>query len=959
MTIKSILLFIGICSFIQLSAQSWQYYDSISKDWYKRKNMDSALYYNRQSLQVTGKIAGMEDTVYANLLRSAGDINYRLGRYDQCILDFQQESDIRKRVQGAEHPDYAEAINSLGYFYQQVGRLSEAEPMFLQSLEIRKKAFGEDDAKYRRYLANLAAFYLATDNYYNAEAILTGVIQWQKEKLGSESNDYVLSLNNLSALYNMIGNYPKAEKLIKEVAAIRRKTLGENHISYANTLNNIAQLCSNIASFSNDEIVVKAKNKEADSLYCLAYNIWQQQTSLASPYYANLLNNMAIIKQKLNDYSSAEKYFKESIIKWEQNFGPDHPEYARVHNNFGAFYAAIAEEKTDDDEKLKHFQKADSLYSIANKAWRKVLGENHSDYILNLNKLAHLYFRMGMTLPLSKEEQMVFFKRSADYYRECLDKLSLMNNQNFAFMSEKEKEMYQHIKKNYYLTFYYFAIMYQQQDPSFTGLVYNNVLRNKGFLLKSSATMRKIIAGSGDTLLLSKYQLWMDKKKELSRLNALPLNDQGTKCEILESEANELEKDLVKSSHTFSRYYEFQNTTWEKVQAHLKSGEAAIEFLRFKTQGDTIRYCALVLKPGDAFPKMISLCREDEIVALFHNDIRDPQKSVEAIYGTKDESDHSLYRLIWEPLLPALANVKTIYYAPDGFLHKVAFASITDIKKKYSYLGREYFLNRVTTTERVIQESDHEFLKTERMVLIGGIEYSDENTEQEIWPFLQGTLKEVNTINEIFQGRQFNTLCLTGNQATEESIKTLRPDFGILHIATHGFFYPDPSSTMIAKNESEEANIRFRGSPGFGNMMFAGNKNPLMRTGLVLSAANNVWNSSYEMKGEDGVLTALEVTQMNLSSTGLVVLSACETGLGDISGSEGVYGLQRAFKIAGASFIIMSLWQVPDKETVEFMTIFYEKLVKNNNTRTSFHETQKVMQKKYDPFFWAAFELVE
>ena len=137
-----------------------------------------------------------------------------------------------------------------------------------------------------------------------------------------------------------------------------------------------------------------------------------------------------------------------------------------------------------------------------------------------------------------------------------------------------------------------------------------------------------------------------------------------------------------------------------------------------------------------------------------------------------------------------------------------------------------------------------------------------------------------------------------------------------------------------------------------------------MRSGLVFAGANDVWsrqkdtydNSSYF---EDGVLTAQEVATIDMRKTELVVLSACETGLGDIKGSEGVYGLQRSFKMAGVEYIIMSLWQVPDKETAEFMTTFYTNLAKTNDIRDSFNLTQHAMRKKYDPYYWGAFILVE
>jgi CHAT domain-containing protein len=140
---------------------------------------------------------------------------------------------------------------------------------------------------------------------------------------------------------------------------------------------------------------------------------------------------------------------------------------------------------------------------------------------------------------------------------------------------------------------------------------------------------------------------------------------------------------------------------------------------------------------------------------------------------------------------------------------------------------------------------------------------------------------------------------------------------------------------------------------------FVRNQNPLMRSGLVFAGVNDFWSGAKSVKDDDGVLTALEVINIDLRQTQLVVMSACETGLGDIAGSEGVYGLQRAFKMAGTNFLIMSLWQVPDKETSEFMQTFYTLLLENRDLQKAFSETQAEMRQKYNPFFWAAFVLLE
>ena len=201
-----------------------------------------------------------------------------------------------------------------------------------------------------------------------------------------------------------------------------------------------------------------------------------------------------------------------------------------------------------------------------------------------------------------------------------------------------------------------------------------------------------------------------------------------------------------------------------------------------------------------------------------------------------------------------------------------------------------------------------------------------------------------------------------GKNATETAFKTSAPQNKIIHIATHGFFFPEPEANTYLENEgstNKETQISRSADYAVGVYNFILNKNPLMRSGLVFAGANEVWSRKEYLDKEDGVLTAQEVATLDLRKTNLVVLSACETGLGDVKGTEGVYGMQRSLKMAGVKFIIMSLWQVPDAETVEFMEKFYTKLTKTKDIKQSFNETQNEMRKKYDPFYWAAFVLLE
>jgi len=251
----------------------------------------------------------------------------------------------------------------------------------------------------------------------------------------------------------------------------------------------------------------------------------------------------------------------------------------------------------------------------------------------------------------------------------------------------------------------------------------------------------------------------------------------------------------------------------------------------------------------------------------------------------------------------------------------------------------------------------------ENIALMGGINYDTKESDKIVWEYLPGSKDEVEAIKESLSKKKKNVSYETSDNATETHFKEVAENSDIVHIATHGFFFPDPQKvwSMFEAEDTPEEDIEFRGQSNVvGVTSFTENKNPLMRSGLVFAGVHDLWSGEITSKEDDGILTALEVSQLNLSNTELAVLSACETGLGEIVGDEGVYGLKRTFKIAGVKYLIISLWQVPDKETKEFMLLFYEQLYKEGGSSIyeAFENAQRQMREKYDPYFWAAFVLI-
>ncbi|MGB3227443.1 MAG: CHAT domain-containing protein, partial [Saprospiraceae bacterium] len=345
----------------------------------------------------------------------------------------------------------------------------------------------------------------------------------------------------------------------------------------------------------------------------------------------------------------------------------------------------------------------------------------------------------------------------------------------------------------------------------------------------------------------------------------------------------------------------------------------------------------------------------------------------------------TLYEMIWEPIEKYMEGIKTIYFSPSGLLHRINLDAIPVSESET--LADKYKLIELNSTRQLVIPDQVEIVNNDA-VLYGGIQFEADTTFHKnepviasrprgelsfssvdsslrggSWNYLPGTAREINSIESILKKSKVKITLKTGYSATEESFKnfgannTSSPQ--ILHIATHGYFFED----LIKSSQKSEINSQ-------NENVFKMSDHPMLRSGLIMAGGNATWQGKQTLEGrEDGILTAYEISQMNLSNTELVVLSACETGLGEIQGNEGVYGLQRAFKIAGAKYLIMSLWQVPDKQTSLLMTTFYKKWLnaespdnggKKMTIPDAFHAAQKELREiGLDPYQWAGFVLME
>ncbi|MFT7612392.1 MAG: tetratricopeptide (TPR) repeat protein/CHAT domain-containing protein [Parvicellaceae bacterium] len=878
------------------------------------------------------------ETNIANTYFNLGNHYLTIGNLRKARQSFDKCKELFVQIYGTMHPQYAVFLHSMGLFYIETTEYDLAEKTLKRALEIQHNSFGEEHPDQVNILQMLASVHTAQGQFQNAEKTIKQAIKIA-HNLGEDNPDYSNSVSSLGILYYNLGNYEQAEPLYLKSLELTKKIYGEQHSEYGNSLNNLGTLYMAKALFT---FKVAKSTKNAD----LAYYYFHQSLKIDSltnrlktTEHATHLNNLAELYRGSGQYEIAAEHFTKAIDIMHKVYEGENNDMAITYQNLALCYQGDGKLQKAEDYALK---------ALAIKI--ETFGEESSQMENVTSVLASIYD--------SKDQLDLALK----YHQLTLKSSNKALKSSFEHLSEKEQSEYSKLTEVTNYLFYDYAVRRQNDQPELARLVLNNEIYYKGIILRSANRMKAEILASNDTALLNKYYLWVEKKQQLAKQYSKPVNNRLSTIDTLEFVSNRLEKELVNLSSDFKDHQAAESVDWKKLRAGLNSEEVLIEFIHFphiveRTINQDL-YCALILKHDDESPKFIKLFIKSQLDSLIGKTAGNDLDYINSLYGSKVDLNPKLYELIWKPISKHITGAKTAYYSPTGLLNKVAFQALALDSKHY--LSQSLNLKLINSPLNLVNKSEPLLSKKLNISIFGGANYNTDSSTTEIWKYLAGTKTEAEHIQNLFAKTNLQQRDFIGANATEENFKTFNgfksPD--IIHIATHGFFYADPEEIQDLKaEETTEGLVEFRGA-GIGAETFVANKDPLMRSGLVFSGANQVWNKS-EFEGDDGVLTAFEVADMNLQNTKLVVLSACETGLGDIKGSEGVYGLQRAFKKAGVESLIMSLWQVPDKETEEFMTIFYTELLKSNNVKTSFAFTQETMRKKYDPYFWGAFILVQ
>ena len=833
------------------------------------------------------------------------------GLFDDAEDNLDRSARIIAKAENLVGVDELSTAKELSSLKIQLGRYSETEDQLSKLIDDYEKLYGASSLRLIEPLVNEGRLTLAQGDYTAADKIAARANQIALSIYGEKSTKTAPTQKLISDIDYIIGDYDKAEDNILKALASQEKQFGRQHIEVAKSLSQLAL----IKFYKGDD------RKEVEKLMQESLEIMGSRLGKDNPQYAEILKNVAVLYISEKKYDIAFSSLTQAETIWRTKTG------TKGNINAASIYTLTG----DVYYQLKNYPKAEEFYNRGKDLYNRFFSSNHPEYVKVLSKLAKVYY-------MEKE-----FKRAKKNIEEALGNYENFIKQYFPALSEREKAKYWNTIKGDFEFYNTLAFGQLEDFRDLSGKVYNYQLLTKALLLSSSIKIRERILNSNDEALKANYNLWVQKKEFLTNalsMSTQQLTDNAIDPAALSNEVEVLERELSEKSELFGQSFENKKITYENVQKALGKNEVAVEMVRYRffnhTLTDSIMYVALYVKNDNSRPKVIPLPEGPRMETRFFRFYRN------SIINTLPETIS--YGVFWEPIQKEIGQYATIYLSPDGVYNILNLEAISTPDGRY-VIDNSNIVLVSNTKDLYLRKVKSKIAGASNNATMFGNPtfYLSASTEKTI-ASLPGTEKEVNELQDLLKQKGWKTNEYTAASASEERVKEVDSP-KIFHIATHGFYTAAAEGSDATRMTENEAQMT---------------ENPLMKTGLLLKGAGDVLNKTkYNYNMESGILTAYEAMSLNLDKTDLVVLSACETGLGEISNGEGVYGLQRAFLVAGAKTLIMSMFKVDDEATQELILNFYKKWLATGNLRQSFIDAKKELRVKYpEPIYWGAFMMI-
>lgn len=851
-----------------------------------------------------------------------GNMFFLMGKTDSAVNCYQQAINVCKAAKDSTSADYAEIFRYLGELYQRKSAYKTAENYYLEAAKMMR-SYHQDMADYPYIYSCLGNLKGEMGDYPAAEIFYQKAITiWENKTDANQDENYGHVLGRYGQLLLRMGNIAKATQFAQQGLQVLQGIAGDTSTIMLRPYSNIAKLYAIKKDFVQAEIY----NQKVARI-C-------QKLPKTETNYIYSMYGVALLEVEMANYLKAEPLLKECLSVVEKTNAN-----STIHAYILADLGRVGHYLQLKKETYSYYTQA--IHIVKHLETRK----DNDDYI-------SLCFEYAQILWEDSEMDL-----AESFMTEAISTIFSQTSYLETYLTEKEMELFWQKKGLSYLAkAEQFYVERYASNPNITATHYNKLLNTKAVLLSSIIQNKKRILESKDSTLIQQYEQWQESKKRLANMKMLSLERQEKQkgeIEALSIEVEALEKQLNQHSQAFAKIVNDKEYDWKIVQSVLKKKEAAIEISRFKIYDktskqpmDSVCYVALIITKNCVSPKQVLLPNGK---ALENQIYTNYQKAIE-----NQTSNNAAYKAFLAPILKELGDAKTLYFSADGIYHTLNVNLLQDERGKY--VLEKYDIHLVYSTREVIEKAPNlSKIPNPQAVLMGNPtfdldkqKWASQTTTQPLTAYnmqenshkshtrhgfepLPYAEKEVNEIATLCQNHKWQVATYLRAIATEEVLNSMQSPH-ILHIATHGYV----------------ENIE-------------NNENPMLHAGLYFAGAKTFVEDTTEgnYTHDDGILSAYEAANLPLENTNLVVLSACETALGVVRNGEGVYGLQRGFKIAGAKSLLMTLWQVPDAPTQAFMKVFYQELLSGKTTQAALKASQKNAMKHKVPIkYWGAFVLI-
>lgn len=860
------------------------------------------------------------DSIFtAEIYNSLGNLYDQMSKYKEGEKYFLQSMDLYKQTQNTSGKEYVKLISDLGLHFLVLSEFAKAGKYIDESFVLYEQQIIKNKLFYAHLLGLKATLEYEHGNYNESIQLNEQCLQFQQSILATENPDIAITLNRQACAYDELEVYENSEKMYLESLRILEKNKMETGYDYFSTTLNLGGLYK-----------VTEDLEKAEKYYLTAQNSALNLFGEISLANANILNQIAMLEIEKQNLDAAEKDFLKVREILSEIFDESKIEITISLNNLAKIYYL----KKDYDKAINCVSEA---YDITKK-YQNRKSNKLTVFSANLFSLYNITKDYEKALPFFFEQNeriLDFFSEEIKYLNE--DEIVQLLRSN-TFLVE--------IQLNYIKNF-------STKPGDIVGLVFNNALMIKNFSLNKNISLKKITENSKDSLINSLYSKIVQDKNQISKIYSLPLSQQSQNIDSLILLKQDKERQLIFRLNLNNQIIENPIFDWQQIKDALKPNEAAVEFVKFekfnKQWTDTSVYGAFILRSDFKNPKFVYLCSEPDLQKILEK--KSYLSEYEYIYNlySNKEKGKELYQMLWQPMESLLSNISKIYISKTGILNQISFSAIPMSGNKI--LADKYNISDLSSTKEIIESKKIYATGVKSAVLYGGITFSSDTVKVAMLKdfsndFLPGSLKEVREIDSLFQKQNIKTQLFTNVSATEKSFKSISETVPeIIHISTHGFYFSKTDTSFFLENTK------------FDRTAF---KNELNRSGLLFSEIQNLNNR--KPTDEDGILTAFEISNMSLQDTKIVVLSACQTGLGDFGISNEMSGLIRAFKLAGVQKLIVSMWKVPDAATQIIFSSMYQYFASGDEVETAFRKAQNDLRKNKNfrnAYYWAGFVLID